>query len=730
MDERKIPRSDFFIVSPEDRKWQVGKPHGGPEYDKDAYEQRKKDIEIRNLDEKVRATTASLRQKEIRDPRNLYFVIQIEKDTTTGKIHNMLEKLSATVHAYLDKDHTLLLVSVPEQKIQRFEVEGLPLAIKEPLTDFRELKPSEQISKELYYENWDKKPRAVVLHLIPNIETSEAVSYLDRLSNYLVNMNCKVLLVSHPDDGMLLTQIDRKVAEDLLKRTNYVFKIHDLPLGILSKMKSSKRSNRRFHITGKASSVDSVESSIPLENLPSICVVDSGVNEIPPLSGLIIERKKHPSFSDPDDGVQGDGHGTPIACLVARGEGNGSPRARIISYKTYSDGNRTVALTGIMDAIRNCSSMSRVFTSSIVFEADALPAYARLDRLIQRNNICFVASAGNIQNTDVLKNCSSYPSYIRNFPVMHPAQNVHVTGVGAITRKEKVGSIAPRDALSPFTRCGKTLTRLHDVNKPDVAEHGGNICHSSLNSNSIGVSSFCKDGRYSDSLVGTSFSAPLIAGRLAEIVAKYGGQLKNAEALQAILYMSCIDRDNPCVGNGIPRPFLTVDNNHAVFVSEGTIPLSDLTSTRYRTMYSDRIPVQVPSGVGRIDMCLVHSDNYDGMVEPSLDTYLQVKAWKSGREGSPVSSIQESLQRSKVNIKFLSWQFERKSMEALWTFEIIPESTVELAPSVRRQVEVRYGCVIMLTSRTSRLRPLSEDIRRAMRRWGLVQETLNPLIAS
>jgi hypothetical protein len=110
------------------------------------------------------------------------------------------------------------------------------------------------------------------------------------------------------------------------------------------------------------------------------------------------------------------------------------------------------------------------------------------------------------------------------------------------------------------------------------------------------------------------------------------------------------------------------------------------------------------------------------MVEPSLDTYLQVKAWKSGREGSPVSSVQESVQHSRVNTKFFSWQFEKKSMEALWTFEIIPESTVELAPSVRRGVEVRYGCAIMLTSRTSRLRPLSDDVRQAMRRWGSIHD--------
>ena len=215
--------------------------------------QRRKEIDARDLDGKVKATTSSLRQKEIRDPSNLYFVIQIEEEATASKIQNALEKLSATVHSHLDREHKLLLVSVSEQQLSTYEDEGLPRVIKEPLVDFRELMPWEQISKELEGEEWVRTPRPVILHLIPNIETQLATSYLDRLSRYFESMKCKVLPVSHPDDGMLLAHIDRKVAEDLLKRANYVFKIHGLPSGILSHVRSPKRISRRFHITGKAS---------------------------------------------------------------------------------------------------------------------------------------------------------------------------------------------------------------------------------------------------------------------------------------------------------------------------------------------------------------------------------------------------------------------------------------------------------------------------------------------
>ena len=723
MSEKRTERYDFFVVRSLESKQQVSKPEGGPPYDAEAYKMRREEVERRGLEEKVRATTSSLIQKKIRDPRVLYFVIQIEKETAPNKFQDVLERLSVTVHSYIDKEHTTLLVSTYEQVLNKYAKDGLPLVIKDRLLDFRELNLSEQISKELVNENWYKTPKPVILHLMPNIKTELAESYLEELLHYFESTGSEVLLTSHPDDGMLIIQINRKVAEDLLKKANIVFKIHDVPIGILSQASSPRRISRRHRVAGRTSSAEH-GLTIPSDQLPPLCVADSGVNEIQYLSGLIIERRKHPRFANVDDGVRGDGHGTPISCLAARGEGVGSPRAKILSYKVYADDNKNVALTGMMDAIREYSSVLKIFTSSIVFEDNsALPAYARLDSLIQRKNICFVSSAGNIDPANLLKNFRSYPLYIQNFPVLFPAQNVHAIGVGAITRKEKNGSIAPKDAIAPFTRCGKTLTRIHDMNKPDIAEHGGNICYDCRDSDGIGVSSFCKDGQSSDSLVGTSFSAPLVAGRLAEIVAKYGDQLRNAEALEAILYMSCTSRNSsPCIGHGIPRPFLTVDGNHAVFVSEGTVPLSDLTVKRIKTVFSSKVPIQVPNGIRRIDMCLVHSDNYDGIIEPSLDTYLRVKAWKTGRETSPVPSLDESMQDSKVNVKFLSWQFEKKSMEGVWTFEIIPEATVDFSPNDRKTVVVRYGCAIMLTSKQSRLSPLSEDIRRAMRAWGSVKD--------
>lgn len=243
-------------------------------------------------------------------------------------------------------------------------------------------------------------------------------------------------------------------------------------------------------------------------------------------------------------------------------------------------------------------------------------------------------------------------------------------------------------------------------------------------SEGIGVSSFCKDGQPSDAFAGTSFSAPLVAGRLAEIVAEYGDHIQDSETLKAVLFMSCDSRDSFCVGNGIPRQLLSVDENHAVIIAEGNIRLSDLTRKVKEKRYYHKVEIVVPRGVGSIVMCLVHSDNYHSVAEPSIDTFLRVNAWKTGRERSPVTPQNTYEQKKKEYAKFLKWSFRRRSMEGIWSFDIFPESTEFIDFSTRKNVSVRYGCVILLTSRYARLNSLSvtqivarEDSRWRRMRW-------------
>ena len=93
--------------------------------------------------------------------------------------------------------------------------------------------------------------------------------------------------------------------------------------------------------------------------------------------------------------------------------------------------------------------------------------------------------------------------------------------------------------------------------------------------NGVGVSAYNKKGMLVSNLVGTSFSAPLFARRLAEIDSRYGYEkIKNTETLEAIAVVSCNKINSVCTGFGESKSFIGCDRNHALYVTEGQIPLS------------------------------------------------------------------------------------------------------------------------------------------------------------
>jgi hypothetical protein len=71
----------------------------------------------------------------------------------------------------------------------------------------------------------------------------------------------------------------------------------------------------------------------------------------------------------------------------------------------------------------------------------------------------------------------------------------------------------------------------------------------------------------------------------------------------------------------------------------------------------------------------------------------------------------------KTYTKFFTWSFQRKDMEGIWSFDIVPETTRPISPFLRRDAAVRYGCVITATSITLRPHPLAYYVRREAKRF-------------
>ena len=450
-------------------------------------------------------------------------------------------------------------------------------------------------------------------------------------------------------------------------------------------------------------------------------MLDSGVNRIAQLDGLLIlpldGDREIPNFND---NYEEHGHGTPIAYLTAFGENGNVPKARIVSYKIYSELDSNVYFEGYNLAFAKYSSeyqpnRSRIFVSSISFSDYSDSVTAAVDRWIQENNICAVFAAGNIDSetvTDYARRGIPCSTYIQNHPIQDPAQALNGLAIGAIAKRDLIIQFLAVNELSPFSTCGTMNPALYDCQKPEFVAHGGNQC---LDGTPLGITSFDKNGEVFTNFLGTSFSAPLFANHLVEIIASYGHKFKNAETLKAIaLALSC-GRLSRCKGFGEPKSLERFDYGlEALVCSEGNIPLIDRVSDeQWRLGHRGKITIIVPNLVNSIRLFLVHSDNHFREAMPHLNTYLTVKATKIPHDSAygkvDVNNPHENERKS--NMKIFEWAFPTHSMGGIWTFYIKPQLTADISDEHERATTIRYGCAILLNSKTqSRYKSLTEEV--------------------
>lgn len=701
---------DFEFLHPRREERRPRKPRGGTPITPLQRDLRRQEVRSRALEEEIEGVSSSVKQMPFRDPDNLYFVVEVDAAAGMRKFEDALEFLGFKIRAYLDSDHNSILMSAPESIFDESRFAEIPVnPVKEAIKEVRTLTVTERVGRTFEGESGQLP---VIIHAMPNEQRTS--QYLSSIREALQRENLAANWELEEGIGMLATQISSEGANRLLSTSNVVFKVESDPLSEIGS--STARRRRRGRTISSSFTSSSTSAPIPtvdIASLPIVCIADSGVTPITRLNGLVVEQERYPdSFPDSDDGHEGHGHGTPIAHLVAFGEAGATPRARVISYKIYSSDNKSVGFKGMVEAVRRYSDRCRIFISSINLQSSARQTWSNLagfDRLIQEKNVCFVSSAGNIDHDRLagILSDTAYPGYISSHHVLHPAQNAHVIGVGAISRRANGNTISPANQLSPFTRCGVDFLSMYDVEKPDTVENGGNLLVGTLASDGVGVDSYSKAGEFRSDFAGTSYSAPLVAGSLAQILAKYS-QIQNIETLKAILFAFC-DPTGNCMGFGPSSLVTTADGAHVVFLAEGNIPLWDRRDPATDLKFYDVIAVDVPRNVRRIDICLVHSDNLHSVVSPSLDTFLTVHASKGGAEHGWVPAKNQQEQSARRYVKKLYWENKTKSMQAHWEFWLLPDVMRKMHPETLRQTTVRYGCVIKLTARNPNLTPLTDE---------------------
>jgi hypothetical protein len=121
-------------------------------------------------------------------------------------------------------------------------------------------------------------------------------------------------------------------------------------------------------------------------------------------------------------------------------------------------------------------------------------------------------------------------------------------------------------------------------------------------------------------------------------------------------------------------------------------------------------------------MFLVHSDNHFTEAMPHLNTYLTVKAKKTARDyGYAELSNKQEIDK-KSNMKIFKWAYESQSMEGTWDFYLSPEITTDMLAEHKRATTIRYGCAILVNSKTlARDEPLTKQIHDLNKQIGVIR---------
>ena len=263
---------------------------------------------------------------------------------------------------------------------------------------------------------------------------------------------------------------------------------------------------------------------INIEGLPIVAILDSGVTFPPNFEPLII------SHWQPTSQTLGDtAHGTKVAANAAfrylskNIKGNViTPRARIIDCNILTEKiPQDILLQRIREAVITFEDIAKVFNLSanangVSIEGDKMSILGyELDAMQSKYGIQFVLSAGN-HNLWQFESSLSDILNDDDTQISPPADSMLSVVVGSVVGENHEGSLSQKDEIAPYSRRGPGFVGF---SKPDISAYAGTVIFSQ------GSAKVPRDD-YSLVLtkdtclepdIGTSFSAPIIAGDIAEI---------------------------------------------------------------------------------------------------------------------------------------------------------------------------------------------------------------------
>lgn len=276
-----------------------------------------------------------------------------------------------------------------------------------------------------------------------------------------------------------------------------------------------------------------------LEELPIVTVLDNGIKFPDNLRGLIADEWI------PEGSVGGDkSHGTCVGSLVSfrylgkyEKDKTIKPRARLIDCNIL-DGNVPVniMIRRIQKSVERYHGISKIFNlsanTSSPIEGDEMSILGyELDALQLKKDVQFVVSAGNhtiwCSETDLADVIDD-----DDIRIASPADSMLSISVGAIVGNNHEKSLSGKNQVAPYSRIGPGF---RGFSKPDITAYAGTVYiedEKMIYPSDEYSLSLSNDGEVIPN-AGTSFSAPVIAGDLAEI---YSSTPEDILLSKALLY--------------------------------------------------------------------------------------------------------------------------------------------------------------------------------------------------
>jgi len=332
-----------------------------------------------------------------------------------------------------------------------------------------------------------------------------------------------------------------------------------------------------------------LEPEIDITSLPTVVILDDGVDLPDGVAGIVPVHWKATGVNH--TGIFGN-HGTPVASRAAFadlgmhiGDEYLIPRAKIIDATIIDAGSTpgNVALQRIQEAVETFAPVAKIFNFSynanVPIDGSEISVLgSELDLLCRKYHVKFVISAGNHQLVfsednlqDIIDDDDSR--------IAEPADAMLGITVGAVVGQTHLGSVSKENDVAPYSRRGSGFAGFY---KPDITAYGATQFKNGMVPPDPFALCISKTG-YS-AMAGTSFTAPTVAGDLAQVLTAVPNE--DVELAQALLYNGAIplyDRNGieqeemDLAGNLFGRGLSSPENsmysseNKVTFISSGTM---------------------------------------------------------------------------------------------------------------------------------------------------------------